>query len=208
MQTPHELAIINSFKCDFPQFVDALICDDPYNIALRLFRMRYVARVSKLEFECNPCDQDDEFFDATIYCNTGKGMIGHPVSINITKLLHKIEGRCTTSYSTERLVALVHPDEVQSFVPRWKSKNNIPPILLVGIGFGTQLVDGNHRVLHAHCSGSSEVSVIEATKEDLADCLECDGFSVIIEMFLELIRILKKDNPHELFLNHPLFWKP
>ena len=150
---PQELEIINGFKRDFPDFVDELIQDNPFKISLRVFRRRYISRIKNIEFIDNPCNYGDEFYDATIYCNTSKGMIECPVSINITKLIQIVKGRKTTSYPTEWLITLVHPDNVKQFDPQQVNQKDIPPILLVGMGFGRQLIDGNHRVLHSHYAG-------------------------------------------------------
>lgn len=189
---PQELEIINSFKRDFPVFWDQLIRDNPFKLSLRVFRRRYISWIKNVEFIDNPCNHGDEFYDATIYCDTEMAKIEFPISINITKLIQIVKGRKTTSYPTEWLRTLVHPDNVKQFDPQQVNQKDIPPILLVGIGFGQQLIDGNHRVLHSHYAGKLETPVIEVTKEDLTDCLECDEFSVIIEMFLNLIKIFKK----------------
>lgn len=193
---PQEIEIINSFKRDLPDFVDQLIRENPLKLSLRVFKRKYVPQMERLEFKDNPCNDNDEFYDATIYCNTPKGMIGHPVTINITKLIQIVNGKPTTSYPTEWLKTMVHPDNVKEFDPQRLNQKDIPPILLIGKGFGRQLIDGNHRVLHSHYAGRLETPVIEVTKEDLTACLECNEFSVIIAMFLDLIRIFERDNPH------------
>ena len=203
---PKEIETINKFKCEFPFFIDLLIKDRPYNIHLKIFKKLYVNQISVLEFACNPCDDNDEFFDATIYCNTHRGMIGHPVSINITKLTKQIDKKVEIQYCTETLVDLVHPDKIKNFIPQLKSKKDTPSILLIGKGFGTQLIDGSHRVLHSYYNGHVTTPVIKVTLKDMLNCLESDSFYNIIRIFYKLINILSKDNPNDLFKSHPLFW--